>query len=102
MAKLPRWTYLQDRDFNRTTIEMDDIVTCHTRPNVGLLPQMLQAGLKVINVGDAVRPRNLNAAVKEGALFGLSLDEHLLFNPNHAVLNDLPLDVQMQLGIPVK
>jgi 2,4-dienoyl-CoA reductase-like NADH-dependent reductase (Old Yellow Enzyme family)/thioredoxin reductase len=90
---------IQDRDFNRQTLEVDDIVTCHTRPDVALLAEMVSAGLRVINVGDAVRPRNLNAAVKEGALFGLSLDEHLLFNPNHAILNDLPLDVAVQLGV---
>jgi 2,4-dienoyl-CoA reductase-like NADH-dependent reductase (Old Yellow Enzyme family)/thioredoxin reductase len=90
---------VQDREFNRTTLEVDDIVTCHTRPNVGLLGEMVAAGLRVINVGDALRPRNLNSAVKEGALFGLSLDEQLLFNPNHAILNDLPLDVAVQLGV---
>ena len=90
---------IQDRDFNRTSLEVDDIVTCHTRPNVDLLHRMLEAGLNVINVGDALRPRNMNAAVKEGALFGLSLDERLLFNPKHAVLNDLPLDVRLQLGV---
>ena len=92
---------IQDRNFNRTTLEVDDLVTCHTRPNVDLLHQLLEAGLKVMNVGDALRPRNLNSAVKEGALFGLSLDEQLLFNPNHAVLNRpcVPLDVRMQLGV---
>jgi hypothetical protein len=35
--------------------------------------------------------------VKEGSAFGLEVDEHLLFNPNHAILNDLPMDVLGQL-----
>jgi hypothetical protein len=35
--------------------------------------------------------------VKEGAGVGLEVDEHLLFNPNGAILNDLPLDVLAQL-----
>jgi hypothetical protein len=52
------------------------------------------AGLPVVNAGDAVSVRNLHAAVDEGALFGLKLDEDsLLFNPNHSVINELPLDV---------
>ncbi len=51
----------------------------------------------MINVGDAVRPRNLYHAVKEGSAFGLAVDEHVLFNPNGAILNELPLDVLAQL-----
>jgi hypothetical protein len=88
---------IQDRDFNRTTLQVDDIITCHTRPNVDFLHAMRKAGLKVVNVGDSLKPRNLNAAVKEGALFGLSLDDQLLFNPNNAIMNNLPLDVRVQL-----
>ena len=44
-----------------------------------------------------MRPRNLYHAVKEGSAFGLAVDEHLLFNPNHAILNELPVDVRAQL-----
>ncbi len=62
------------------------------------LHAMREAGLRVVNVGDALRPRNLHAAVKEGALFGLSLDDQLLFNANNAIMNDLPLDVRIQLA----
>jgi hypothetical protein len=35
--------------------------------------------------------------VKEGSAFGLAVDEHMLFNPNHAILDDLPVDVLAQL-----
>jgi len=51
----------------------------------------------VVNVGDAVSVRNLYWAVKEGSDFGMALDEHLLFNSNHAILDDLPGDVLGQL-----
>jgi len=47
-----------------------------------------------------VHPRSLYAAVKEGAAFGLRLDEELLFNPNHAMVNELPVDVLGQLRRP--
>jgi thioredoxin reductase len=91
---------LQDKDFNLTTIAVDGIVGCHTRPRLELFEQLREAGLRVVNVGDSVRPRNLYYAVKEGAGIGLAVDEHLLFNPNHAVVNDLPLDVLGQLTRP--
>jgi thioredoxin reductase len=88
---------LRDRDFSRTTIEVDDVVTCHTRSVTGLFDELRAAGVPVINAGDSVRVRNLYWAVKEGSNFGLAVDEHLLFNSNHAILNDLPMDVLGQL-----
>ena len=91
---------LQGDDFVRTTLPVDDVVTCHTRPVVDLLGELRAAGVPVLNVGDAVRPRNLYHAVKEGSAFGLEVDEHLLFNSNGAILNDLPVDVLAQLTRP--
>jgi thioredoxin reductase len=91
---------LQDKNFARTTLAVDDIVTCHTRSNTALLNELAAAGLRVINAGDSVHPRSLFAAVREGASFGLNLDEELLFNPNHAMVNELPVDVLGQLRRP--
>ena len=88
---------LQDKDFGRTTLEVDDVVTCHTRPAAELFDELRAAGVNVINVGDSVAPRSLYYAVKEGSAFGLAVDEHLLFNPNGAILNELPIDVLAQL-----
>jgi 2,4-dienoyl-CoA reductase-like NADH-dependent reductase (Old Yellow Enzyme family)/thioredoxin reductase len=93
---------IEDRSFRRTTLQIDTVISCHTRSNVELLNKLKAAGVKVVNVGDAVRPRNLNSAVTEGAAFGLSLDENLLFNSNDAIMNKLPLDVLRQLvSLPV-
>jgi hypothetical protein len=88
---------LRDKDFNWSELEVDDIVTCHTRPVLALFEELQAAGVRVLNVGDSVRPRNLYHAVKEGAGFGLAVDEHLLFNANGAILDDLPIDVLAQL-----
>ena len=88
---------IQDRSFSRTTLQIDTVVSCHTRPNVEILSEIKAAGLKVINVGDSLRPRNLNSAVTEGAAFGLNLDENLLFNSNNVLMNELPIDVLKQL-----
>ena len=82
---------IQDNDFNRSTLEVDDIVTCHTKPNLGLYNQLKEAGLNVFNVGDSVAPRTLNQAVKEGANFALTLEDQLVINPNHAIVNNLPI-----------
>jgi thioredoxin reductase len=91
---------LQGKDFTRTTLAIDSVVGCHTRPRLELFEELRAAGVHVVNVGDSVRPRNLYHAVKEGAGIGLELDEHLMFNPNHAILNDLPIDVLGQLTRP--
>jgi thioredoxin reductase len=88
---------LQDSAFNRTELEIDDIVTCHQRPVVALYEELRAAGVQVLNVGDSVAPRNLYHAVKEGSAFGLAVDSNLLFNPNGAILDDLPIDVLAQL-----
>jgi hypothetical protein len=88
---------LRDKDFERTTIEVDDVVTCHTRADDGLFRDLAAAGVHVINVGDSVRPRNLYHAVKEGSAFGMAVDQNLLFNSNGAILDDLPLDALGQL-----
>ncbi len=89
---------LSDRDFHRSTLAYDAIVTCWTRPNTRLLEELRAAGRPVLNVGDAVAPRNLHAAVREGAAAGLAIEENLLFNPNHALLDGLPADVLGQLS----
>jgi 2,4-dienoyl-CoA reductase-like NADH-dependent reductase (Old Yellow Enzyme family)/thioredoxin reductase len=88
---------LQDAAFERTTLPVDDVVTCHVRPEPAFARELREAGLRVLSAGDAVRPRNLFHAVREGSAFGLEVDEHLLFNPNGAILDELPVDVLAQL-----
>jgi hypothetical protein len=51
----------------------------------------------VTNIGDSVAPRNLHAAVREGAAAGMSIDADMLFNPNQALIDGLPADVLGQL-----
>ncbi len=84
---------LVDRDFRKSTVPYDSIVTCWTRPNTSLLAQLKAARIPVVNVGDSVSPRNLHAAVKEGATVGLTLDGNMLFNANDALIDELPMDV---------
>lgn len=86
-----------DKDFRRTELAIDDVVTCHTRSNTALFDELRAAGVPVVNAGDSKSPRNLHAAVWEGANFGLKLEENVLMNPNHSVIDELPADVRGQL-----
>ncbi len=86
-----------NKQLERKSIVCDHVVTCWTAPNTEMLNTMKTAGLTVVNVGDAVAPRNLHAAVREGATAGLLLDEHQLVNPNNTCINDVPIDVAAQL-----
>ena len=89
---------LIDKDFKRTVVPCDNVVTCWTRPNTALLAELKAAGLPVVNVGDSVSPRNLHAAVREGATAAMALDEHAFFNSNDSLVGELPLDVAAQLA----
>ncbi|MEI6101337.1 MAG: FAD-dependent oxidoreductase, partial [Eubacteriales bacterium] len=90
-----------DKNMVITTIEADDVVTCYTQPNVelaGIFEKLEAKGIPVETIGDAKSPRNLHAAVKEGAQFIIRLDpDNLIKNANDALLIDLPLDVKKQL-----
>jgi hypothetical protein len=91
-----------DKNLNITTIPADDIVTCYTKSNTALaaiFEKVEAAGIPVVTVGDAKSPRNLHAAIKEGASFILQLDpDTCVKNPNGALLDKLPMDVKVQLG----
>ncbi|MHC1787775.1 MAG: FAD-dependent oxidoreductase [Christensenellales bacterium] len=93
------YAVLQDKNFELTRIETDAIVTCHTKPDTAFLDQMLQAGLPVVNAGDSDKVRNLHHAVLAGATFGRDVDAGALINPNHAAVNDLPLEIAAQFGL---
>jgi len=84
-----------------TTIEADDIVTCNTAPNTAmndLFDKVCAAGIPVVTIGDAKQVSNLHHAVKTGADFIMQLDPKCCkLNPNQALLDNLPLDIQQQL-----
>jgi hypothetical protein len=61
------------------------------------MKEAMKEGLAMVNLGDAVSPRNLHAAVMDGATFGKNVDGNAFINANNAAINDLPLDVFEQL-----
>lgn len=88
-------TLLRSGEF--LSLPYDAIVTCFTKPNTEVFVQSRQHGVPVVNVGDAVKPRNLHAAVKEGAWVGLTVEKVRFYNPNGAFVNDLPFDIERQI-----
>jgi len=88
---------VQDSGFNKSELDIDTVVSCHVKPAITLLQQAREAGIKIVNLGDAVKPRNLHAAVMDGAVFGKNVEGNALINPNHAAMNNLPIDVLQQL-----
>jgi len=88
---------IQDKDFNQKVLSIDTVITCIQKPNNEFFYEMKNAGLKVVNIGDSVLPRNLHAAVKEGAIFGKNIEGDTIFNSNNAPINELPLDIISQL-----
>lgn len=88
---------IQDNCFNMLTLDIDTVITCHVRSNTDFMKKAEEAGIIMVNLGDAVSPRNLHAAVMDGATFGKNVDGDAFINPNNAPINDLPLDVLEQL-----
>ncbi len=88
---------VQNKDFEKMELAIDTVVTCHVKPNVEFLEEAVRAGVQIVNIGDSVKPRNLHAAVNEGAVFGKNVEGEALTNPNNAPINDLPIDVLGQL-----
>jgi thioredoxin reductase len=91
------YAVIQDKSFNRQRLVIDDVITCHVRPNVSFMEELRAAGVEFVNVGDSVKPRNLHAAVREGALFGKNIEGGVPVNSNHAPVSGLPLEIEAQL-----
>jgi thioredoxin reductase len=86
---------IEKSNFSKQELEVDDVVACHRRPNTELYKKLKSDGLRVVNVGDSVQVRNLHAAIKEGAGFGLTIDGNQMYNGNGFV-DELSLEVQNQ------
>ncbi len=85
------------REKEQHDLSFDHIVTCWVKPNTVVVDMLRKNSIPFVNAGDSVQPRNLHAAVKEGAWSGLVIEESRFLNPNFAFVDDLPLDMARQL-----
>ncbi|MGQ9746765.1 MAG: oxidoreductase [Candidatus Caldatribacteriaceae bacterium] len=84
---------LQDSEFRRQTIKVDNVILAKVEENDQLYRDLLEAGLQVAKVGDAKEVRNLRGAVTDGANLGLVLEHDLLLNANQALIANLPTEI---------
>lgn len=85
---------LQDSEFRRNEVKVDNVVLAKVVPNDTLYSMLLDAGLLVGKIGDAREVRNLRGAVTDGANVGLLLDEDITINGNLALVASLPTEVR--------
>ena len=88
---------IQDNQFEKKSILADTVISCKLKSNRSLYNELIKADVNVFNVGDSLEVRELHPAVREGAAFGLNLDENMMLNSNNAVMNNVPIDVLQQL-----
>ena len=78
---------LMDNQFNRCGLRADNVVLANVEPQAELYQQLLDAGITATCIGDALRVRNLRAAVTEGANIGLTIEGDAKLNANQAVVS---------------
>ncbi|HXL02949.1 MAG TPA: hypothetical protein PK016_07545, partial [Candidatus Atribacteria bacterium] len=86
---------IEDREFNKSTIKVDNVVLAQVECNDDLYQQLLDAGMVVAKIGDAKKVRNLRGAVTDGANIGLTLDLDLMMNANNSPIANLPTEVKV-------
>jgi len=91
---------LMDNLFNRSTVKADTVVLANVEPDDALYAELLEAGLKVVKIGDAQQVRNLRGAVTDGANAALVVEKNAALNANLALISDLPTDVEAAAAKP--
>jgi len=86
---------IQDREFNKSTIKVDNVVLTQVKCNDDLYQELLDAGIVVAKIGDAKKVRNLRGAVTDGANIGFTLDLDLMMNANNSPIANLPTEVKV-------
>ena len=81
----------------RKEIQADNVVCCFVEPDRSLYEELVKEGVPVMNVGDSVAPRNLSAAVREGALTGKNISDAVIMNPNNTVVDEVPTEIMTLL-----
>lgn len=85
---------LMDKNFQKQTVNVDNVVLTETASIVSpLYEELREKGIPVQIMGDQAEVKNLRGAVTAGANAGLTLDEGLCMNANNQMVAKLPFDV---------
>jgi 2,4-dienoyl-CoA reductase-like NADH-dependent reductase (Old Yellow Enzyme family)/thioredoxin reductase len=88
---------LLDSTFHRSSLKVDHVVLALVESDDRLYRSLLDAGLNVVKMGDALRVRNVRGAVTDGANAALTLEKDATLNANLALIAHLPTEVRFQL-----
>jgi 2,4-dienoyl-CoA reductase-like NADH-dependent reductase (Old Yellow Enzyme family)/thioredoxin reductase len=88
---------LLDSAFHRSSLKVDQVVLALVESDDRLYRLLLDAGLNVVKIGDALRVRNVRGAVTDGANAALTLEKDAALNANLALIAHLPTEVRFQL-----
>ena len=71
-----------DKELKKFVIPCDTVVFCKQEPEDALFKELLDAGIRVVNMGDSKEIRNVRGAVMDGANAGIIIDDDCFMNPN--------------------
>lgn len=81
-----------DENLKKFTVPCDTLVYCKMKENNTLFNTLKAAGLKVVNMGDSRKVRNVRGAMVDGTNAGLVVEEGMFMNANGVLTSPLPLD----------
>ncbi len=84
---------LLDSQFQRSTVRADTVVLADVEPNDNLYAALLEAGSKVVKIGDARQVRNFRGAITDGANVALSIEADAVLNANLQLVAHLPSEI---------
>jgi 2,4-dienoyl-CoA reductase-like NADH-dependent reductase (Old Yellow Enzyme family)/thioredoxin reductase len=81
---------IMDNRFQRSRLRADTIVLASVAADDGFYKELVEAGVKVVKIGDQKRVKNLRGAVTDGANIALNIDRGLMLNANNEFISNLP------------
>jgi len=88
---------LMNDQLEKETLEVDTVVLAKVVPDDELFNSLKDSGLKIMNMGDSRKIRNVRGAMTDGAEAGIMLDEGIFMNANGTLSSALPTDVKKQM-----
>lgn len=90
--------HLINDKLEKEIVEVDTVINGNTEPNDELYRSLVEAGIKVANMGDSKLVRNLRGAMTDGADAGLIVDDDVFMNANNILSSGLPRDVRRMMA----
>ena len=82
-------------EFEQSSIKVDTVVLAEAVPEDSVYESFLEAGLKVVRIGDAKKVRNVRGAVTDGANAALVIEEGVMLNANNELISNLPTGIDL-------